>query len=49
MADALVQGNQTEQAILHALDALEQLDLEIVIIIREEAVRLILFIWTMKL
>jgi exodeoxyribonuclease VII large subunit len=34
MADALMQGNQTERSVLHALDILEKLKVELVIIIR---------------
>jgi exodeoxyribonuclease VII large subunit len=33
-ADAIVQGNQTEQSVLYALQTLESLDLELVLIVR---------------
>jgi len=34
MADAMMQGNQTERSVLHALDTLEKLKLDLVILIR---------------
>ena len=34
LADSMVQGNKTEQSILHALETLELLDLELVLILR---------------
>ena len=34
LADSMVQGNKTEQSVLHALETLELLDLELVLILR---------------
>jgi exodeoxyribonuclease VII large subunit len=34
LADSMVQGNKTEQSVLHALETLEILDLELVLILR---------------
>jgi exodeoxyribonuclease VII large subunit len=49
LADAIVQGNQAERCVLKALDALEKLQVDLVIIARGGAARLICRLLTMNL
>ena len=49
VADTTVQGDRTEKSVLKALDVLEKLHVELVIISRAEAARRTFSIWTTKL